>query len=259
MYLTFASLIMSIFTSKFIGVETLGVIQTAFIGLMIVNYVQPVLAPLTQLVFINGPNNFFKQGSVQVDPLPNRVSNLQYESELAYSLNYSLAIVLIPLFIGLVLFLASKAVKTQEAKFKKFSLIAACEFGFTAAMFILFHFMIATLLFASYNQRKYSLFPISLAICLVTFVILMTIFVLFKRRPAFFGEFRTEFKTDQFCRNYYYFIIAGRVALCIILVTANTLDFVGFLALLVPITNIIVLSVKRPYKHLYNNIRAIFN
>jgi hypothetical protein len=236
----------------------LGVIQIAFIGLLIVNYVQPVLAPLTQLIFINGPNDLFK--GVKTDQLPDRISSLQYQSEFAVSLNYGLAILCIPLVAALILFIASKAIKKHDIKLQKYSWIALCGFGFTAAMFILYHFVITTLLFSIYNKMQLYLFPVSLTVCIVTFAVLISIFVLFKYRPMHFGEFRTAFKiSSRFCRNYYYFIIAGRIALCCILVGLNNFDFVGFICLLVPVTNIVALAVKRPYKHMYNNVRAIFN
>jgi hypothetical protein len=53
--------------------------------------------------------------------------------------------------------------------------------------------------------------------------------------------------------------MGGRVLLAAILVGANGINYVGFFCTVLPITVIILLAVKKPYAHPYNNYRAIGN
>jgi hypothetical protein len=63
-----------------IGIEMIGVIQIAFSGLIIINYLQPLLVPLLNLKFMNGINNILKpiKKSLVYNVVPNRVSSLDY-------------------------------------------------------------------------------------------------------------------------------------------------------------------------------------
>jgi hypothetical protein len=63
-----------------IGIEMIGVIQIAFSGLIIINYLQPLLVPLLNLKFMNGTNNILKpiKKSLVYNVVPNRVSSLDY-------------------------------------------------------------------------------------------------------------------------------------------------------------------------------------
>jgi hypothetical protein len=51
----------------------------------------------------------------------------------------------------------------------------------------------------------------------------------------------------------------GRFAVAAILVTANGVSTVAFIAVAVPVTGVIAIAVKRPYVRPYNNYRAIAN
>jgi hypothetical protein len=65
----YASLIVfaaSLFTAKFIGIEMMGVIQLAFIGLMIVKYLPPLLSPIAQIGMVNGWNAAFNNSSLEM-------------------------------------------------------------------------------------------------------------------------------------------------------------------------------------------------
>jgi hypothetical protein len=51
----------------------------------------------------------------------------------------------------------------------------------------------------------------------------------------------------------------GRFAVAAILVAANGVSTVAFIAVAVPVTGVIAIAVKRPYVRPYNNYRAIAN
>lgn len=53
--------------------------------------------------------------------------------------------------------------------------------------------------------------------------------------------------------------MAGRVLVAAILVGANSIQYVGFIAVVVPIAAMAIIAVKKPYLHPYNNYRAAGN
>jgi cysteine-rich repeat protein len=169
---------------KFIGVEMIGVVQVAFIGLMVVDYLQPVLAPLSQIGFVNGINTMFEANKTQVSGgLPNRITALQYEPAMAYTLNYTLILVLLPLVVALVLRLAAALVKSKSQKLKDYSMTALCEYGFTATMFVMYHMAIGLSLQLMYFKASGVLFPINIAACALTVSIVILMIVLYKVKP----------------------------------------------------------------------------
>jgi hypothetical protein len=110
------SFAVSLFAGRFIGVEMMGVVQAAFVGLMGMLWLPPLMAKLAQLQFANGLNTYFydfKDGLVSSGDLvkglvPPWISTLNYESEMPYSMNYSVILLLLPPIAALILFVASK-------------------------------------------------------------------------------------------------------------------------------------------------------
>lgn len=80
MYASLAGFAAGLVMAKFIGVEMIGVVQISFIGLMIINYLQPFLAPMAKIGFVNGVNTMLSNHSsvVRSGP-PNRITSLQYQ------------------------------------------------------------------------------------------------------------------------------------------------------------------------------------
>lgn len=78
MYLSIVGFAAGLFVAKFIGVEMIGVVQIAFIGLIAVDYVQPVLAPLSQIGMVNGVNTMFSGDETDMGfgSVPNRITAL---------------------------------------------------------------------------------------------------------------------------------------------------------------------------------------
>lgn len=59
-YAALAGFAAGLVMAKFIGVELIGVVQVAFIGLMTINYLQPMLAPMAKIGYVNGVNTMFQ-------------------------------------------------------------------------------------------------------------------------------------------------------------------------------------------------------
>lgn len=80
MYMAITTFCLSLLSSKFIGVEMIGVIQAAYIGLIVVDNLPPMLAPLSEITFVNGINNYFNEAKYQyqMESLPKRISSLNY-------------------------------------------------------------------------------------------------------------------------------------------------------------------------------------
>lgn len=260
MCLYLASFVASLFTAKYIGVEMMGVIQIAFIGLAVVNQLPPLMAPYPSMSYVNGVNSANQKSS---SGMPYRVSSLTYGASLAESFNYSTVLLLLPLLISLVLFIVARFNRNDPVKKKNYgtwSKTILCDWGLTAVMFTLYHSIVSLVLFIVYGGSVSTiLLSISIveAIFIVGVVVAMAVLLHFKAR--FFGDYKKAFKTDPLSQAHYWILIAGRVLLGALLVGANSLDQVGLVALLIPLASAIYLAVRRPYVLLYNNIRAIVN
>lgn len=75
-YLALVMFIVSLFTAKFIGVEMVGVLQVAFIGLMMVVELPPLLSTISSMVPVNGYNSVFNTSGSQNQNVPIRVTCL---------------------------------------------------------------------------------------------------------------------------------------------------------------------------------------
>ncbi len=154
--------LLGLFTSKFIGVEMVGVVQVAFVGLASINNIHPLLAPLAQIGFVNGLNSLFtnQQQSQLSGNVPIRASALEYDSQMIYSMNYMVAVMLLPLLVSLVAYIMSAATKSEQnkLKYKGWCLTALCEFGLAVVAFVLYHQMMSVLFFAVYASSTAQLF-----------------------------------------------------------------------------------------------------
>jgi cysteine-rich repeat protein len=108
LYLALAGMLLAMFTSRFIGVEMVGVVQIAFIGLCMIDYLQPLISPMTKMFPINFVNSALQGTATNNSALPDRVAVLQYGVDLLYSFNYSLLLLLLPGMVSLALYIASK-------------------------------------------------------------------------------------------------------------------------------------------------------
>lgn len=166
MYLSLLVFGAGVVVAKFIGVEMMGVIQVSYIGLMIVNYLNPVLAPFSKISFVNGFNDMFSTGSAS-GAMPNRITALNYYGELARNLNYTTFLLVLPLLVSLVLYLVSrfsKKPKETRDQLYRYSQICLCEYGLTGCMFLLYQFVVSVFLFVIYNPgTSSSLFGVSIA------------------------------------------------------------------------------------------------
>ena len=266
MGLALAGFVAGLFTAKFIGVEMIGVVQVAFIGLAIVNYLPPLLAPLAKIGYINGVN--IPISSDPSDPsastsLPFRISSLEYGASMVSSLNCTVALLLLPFLVSLALYIAAKFTKNDEKKQQKllnWSQTSLCEWGLTSVMFVLYHNITSLLIFAFYGSSVSSiLLYASIGDALITVGTTVAIAVLFKYKEQFFGDYKRAFKSDVLSQSHYWFLMGGRVLLAALLIGANAIDYVGFIAFVVPLALIVYLGVRRPYILLYNNVRAIAN
>lgn len=107
-YLALAMFVVSLFTAKSIGIEMIGVVQVAFIGLMTIVELPPMLSALSTMIQANGYNSAFDSASSkQTLPIP----SLEYHASLVHNLNYTLAILILPLVISLVLYIIIKTAK----------------------------------------------------------------------------------------------------------------------------------------------------
>lgn len=81
--------------------------------------------------------------------------------------------------------------------------------------------------------------------------------VLFKFKAEYFGDYKKGFRLDCLSQYHYWLVLGGRVVLGCIIVTLNTMSYVGLICMVVPLIGIVYVLVKRPYS--YNNIRSVAN
>lgn len=114
-YATLAFFVLGLFTSKFIGIEMIGVVQVAYISLLMINLLHPFLEPIKFINLVNGPNTAFQNDRLSLtNPLPNRITALEFLPPLAYSVNYSLILLLFPPLFSLIFYLVAKYYKNPD-------------------------------------------------------------------------------------------------------------------------------------------------
>jgi hypothetical protein len=139
-------------------------------------------------------------------------------------------------------------------------MISMNEWGMTAIMFLIYHNFVSLMLFALFmSSVSSSMLPLSWVDILLCLGITIAIAVLFGLKPEYFGDYKKAFKNDIFSQSHYWILMAGRIIIAIMIVGANSIDYVGFISMVVPIACLIYLCVRRPYIHLYNNLRAVTN
>lgn len=254
----------ALFLAKFIGIEMIGVMQVAFLGLMIVTNLPPLIAPLNILVRSTGYNEAFSNSTqLQSGSVPYRISSVSLRAPMIYSLNYTLILLILPFVVALCLFIASKIKKgnqAQQEKLVRWSMIALNEWGFTAVLFVLYHTTASLVLFVlSAGQLDQTMMAISAVEIVMVLSLTIASLVLFKYKAEYVGEYRQAFNPDVLSQFHYWLVAGTRILLAALLVGVNSMDFSGFICLSIPLVSIIYLAAKRPYNFLYNNIRAIVN
>jgi uncharacterized membrane protein len=139
-------------------------------------------------------------GTIASNETPFRIGALEYGSQVAYSFNYTLILLLLPPLVALSMFIASKIIKVQEKKDKlaAWSWLALCEFGITAVFFVMYHFVTSLAIFAGYCRTSSELFPVSIVEVVIVLLVSITILVLFKTHPQHFGDYKIAFKEGIF-------------------------------------------------------------
>lgn len=266
-YTALAGLLLGLFTNKFIGIEMIGVVQVAYIALLMINLLHPFLQPMQYINIVNGPNMAFQRDRLSLsNPLPNRITALEYLPPLAYSLNYSLFMLLLPLLFSLTFYLLGKYYKNPDHELKKKRMVtftrwaglALGEWGLTALMFVLYNCMTASTISIVY-YRTSELLGLSIVEAAVVLTYLVAMLVLFKLKPKFFGDYKLGFKTDKFSQHHYWLVILDRVLLGLLLVVSQNSDYVGFICIPVPLAAGVYVLVRKPYEKQYNNIRQVTN
>lgn len=256
--LSLACFAAGLIAGKFIGVEAVGVVQAAFLGLACVEYLPPLLAPLAGIGAVNGYNMPLGDAGT----LPYRIGILGFGAALSHSLNISLVILALPMLVAASLEIASRIYlkKNDTVKSEKthnWALLACCEWGLTAVMFVLYHATASVLVFAMYGgDTSIGMAVVEAAVWATTTI---AVAVLFKVRSDSFADYRKAFKPDKFSQSHYWILMGGRLLLAAILVLANSVSVVCFVGAAVPLAQLVYIAVRKPYLQAYNNGRAIAN
>ena len=88
------------FSSKLMAVEMIGVIQIAYLGLIIIDKLEALLQPLVFLWPINGYNDLIED----ISPLPSRVFTTGYKANFFSNFSLNFIIISLPILIGYILY-----------------------------------------------------------------------------------------------------------------------------------------------------------
>lgn len=127
-------------------------------------------------------------------------------------------------------------------------------------MFLVYHLVVSMALLAGYGSSADGLaLGVSIIEALIAGGITIASAVLFKYRAEFYGDYKKAFKKDTMSQFHYWLLLGGRVLFALAIASLGSIKYAPFICMLVPIGSLVYLVVKRPYIHLYNNIRAVVN
>lgn len=139
-------------------------------------------------------------------------------------------------------------------------MLALNEWGFTAVLFLVYHFVASVVLFGiNIGTLDSTLLGLSAADAGLVGCITITSAVMFKLKAEYFGDYKLAFNTDTLSQYHYWLVLGGRIILACAIVALNSMSYVGFICAGIPLIGIVYLVIKRPYTLLYNNIRAALN
>lgn len=87
----------------------------------------------------------------------------------------------------------------------------------------------------------------------------ITMLGLYAARKGNMGEFTSLFKLSAFAQKYQLYQFFIRMLLIALMVAMNGMVTLSYIMVILPIANIIILAVFKPYVHNYNTYRAILN
>lgn len=175
-------LVCFVFVSKLIAIELLLVPQVTFAGLIMIEKIESLLQPLNNFRLTNGYNPLFTD-NVQ---LPPRLSILMYGGSFLTNFNVCIAIILIPVIVGLLLLVLGKVKKSK--KLLKYSFRTLKEWTLSVLLVFQFQFTISFGIDVIFGQTM-----MGKVLGGSLFIGLLCLLVLFYKRPLNFGEFKSYF------------------------------------------------------------------
>lgn len=110
---SYATLFLSLFTNKIVGLEMMGVLQVAFFVLADYTFLHPLLAPLRFLRYVNGYNHKVVGHNENV-PIP--LKAIDYNEHYLSNINVMLLIPILYLATSLSLFMIGRIKKDKKNK-----------------------------------------------------------------------------------------------------------------------------------------------
>jgi hypothetical protein len=197
-----------------------------------------------------------------LETLPVTLNTLTLQAQLVSNFNISLLFLLLPIIVyGAYYNKSKKEYQDKRSSTLKLAHKALFEYGMTASLFVLSHFVVCLTMFVGFvrHSDELVLLVASCAVSLAVVVGLCTVFVYYHRRPEAYGGYVSAFNSDSYSQHHYYLVIGQRVLLSVLIVALNSLQFIGFVCAALPLASIVVIAVRRPFQHLYNTIRSILN
>lgn len=135
-------------SSKLIGVQMIMVVQIAYIGLITIDKLQSLLYCLINLWPSNGYNKLALPDKLN-SYIPTRVSVIGYKTYFLANFNLDLILMLLPIIVGLIIFIFSKIKNDKEWRIKSYKVFK--EWGITALLFVQIHLIASLCLTVKYG------------------------------------------------------------------------------------------------------------
>ena len=144
--LSFAVFAIGSYSSKIVVTEMMGIVQVSFLGLMMLNYHDPIVSSLSFLKYSNGFNDILPLENI----LPNRIYLLGYSYFVIDNLNIPALIMIIPFFVGLIILIISQIKRRGKLTLVSYFKLCVGEWTMFFIFFSLINFSTSATLFFKY-------------------------------------------------------------------------------------------------------------
>lgn len=138
----------------------MGVLQLAYVALLLLDYGDPLIKSLLNLRFVYGIDTLVFGNPIGIST---KIDSLFYNSLIIKNINVLLGILLIPLILSLVFYILSVVKHQLKQKYTHYLRLALGEYLIVPIEFILYNFCISTYIFITMNTDRSIFYSLSYA------------------------------------------------------------------------------------------------
>lgn len=241
----FVVYLLGLVSAKIVATEMVGVMQIAYFGLFIVNHSDPLIHSLNDLSFANGLNTLI---SAAQQKSPNRIYAVGYTPSILSNLNCMVVLLILPPLVSLVLYQIHKRSTKYRIRMEKAWKLAIGEWFLTGALFILYNYSSSFVAFCLFSEIKgWQFYAGVVELILISGILAFLLWLFITKDKVWMGEYKEDFNWNVFSGLYYLIPITQRFLVGVILTAANMSFASGIISVVLLVTCIIIVIVKRPF------------